>query len=463
MKLTPRQKRAAHKDYVQRGIALWWRVGRGKTRITYKSFATVAKRRVKDGHRPAFIVVARREAFYDWENEANKCGLDWTFIKLETEDDLFAGMLSSKPVVYLVSHGKLSKLADAIIESAYRFDAIAYDEGWLYKNPSTHHCKAAHKISEAIGRASILSGSAMTARDLTDIYGQLFAINKHDCLARTLTEFRTRYMYRFAINPTAATQAVAWRNARGAAERVGSRVRSRCSVNFKSGDQRRIVHAVRVIPPSSVQVRAFQELREWFELEHKGHRIELKNTPSVITKCQQVSDGMVNMDGRCLSIKSEKMDYLVGILRELMEAGEKVVIWCAFKRSVTRILQRLQTVFKKLGIYTMMGGTAFDVKGWQKNGRIAIATEASGSSVNHFKDCAYAIYYSMSFKWHDLQQSRGRTNRADSKHRTCFYYYLQTKESLDAMVYRAALTSGKREAEFIQKAGVKVWLKNQRN
>lgn len=459
--LTPRQQRAAHKDYVRGGIALWHRVGAGKTRVLYKSFATVANRVAKrEGRVSRFVVVCRREAFFDWENEATKCSLNWKFVQLETPDDIYQGSLSRIPVVYLVSHGKLAKLRDCIVDEAHSIDAVAYDEGWLYKNPSTHHCKAANKISIAVGRASILSGSVMTARDLTDIYGQLTAINKHQCLARTLTEFRSRFMYRFSINPTASTQAIAWRNARGAAKRIAKRVRPITSVFMRRSATRNVVSDIRRIPASVAQTRAFQQLREWFELEHKGQRIELKNTPSVITKCQQVSDGIVNMDGRYSKIQSGKLLYLTGVLRELVEAGEKIVVWCAFRRSVRHVLQALQKAFPRIGIYPMCGGMAFDHAGWTRDGRIAVATEASGSSVNYFKDCAYAIYYSMSFKWHDLQQSRGRTDRHDSAHSTCYYYYFQTEGSLDPMVYRAAHTSGKRESEFVQEAGVKVWLKS---
>lgn len=456
--MTARQERAARKDFARKGTAIWHRVGAGKTRITYRSFAMVAKR-VEGVAR--FVVVCRREAFFDWKNEAAKCGLDWTFVELEHENDIYSGMVSKRTVVYLISHGKLARFKRLLVSEAYLFAAIAYDEGWLYKNPTTHHCKAANRISEAIGRASILSGSIMTARDLTDIYGQLTAINKHHSLGRTLTSFRSRFMYSFTINPTSQTQAIAWRNGRGAAKRIARFVRPISSVYFKGGFQRKVIHDIRRIDPTPTQVRAFRSLREWFELEHKNKRIELNNTPSVITKCQQVSDGKVNMgNGKYVAIKSSKLEYMVGVLRELMEQGSKVVIWCAFKRSVRYVLQRLQKTFPKLGVYPMMGGTRFDVRGWQRNGRIAVATEASGSSVNHFKDCAYGIYYSMSFKWHDLQQSRGRTNRTDSAHRTCYYYYLQTQESLDGMVYRAAHTSGRRESEFIQEAGVKAWIEN---
>lgn len=461
MKLSARQKRAAVKCYNRKGIALWRRVGTGKTRIAYKHFAMIAKLKVDGAAK--FLVVCRREAFFDWENEAKKCHLDWRFVVVDEEDDLYAKHRMAKPTVYLVSHGMLRKLEITLVGYSIYLDAVAYDEGWLYKNPTTHHCKAANKISAAIGNACILSGSVMTARDQTDIYGQLYAINKHHCLARTLTEFRSKFMYRFKINPDGRTEAAVWRNRKGSAKRIADRVRPIASVYFPSNTQRRVVTDTRRIPASRDQLSAFTELRDFYELCLKGERMLLKNAPSVITKCQQVSDGWVNLNGTPHEIKSAKMDYLKGLVRELLEGGEKVVIWTAFKRSAELVLQSLQKSFRREAnsFYLMHGGHKFDVAGWRRNGKVAIATEASGSSVNHFSNCAYAIYYSMSFRWQDLQQSKGRTDRADSSHKTCYYYFLQTRDSLDSMVFRAAHTSGKREAEMIDLVKLKTWLATQ--
>lgn len=108
----------------------------------------------------------------------------------------------------------------------------------------------------------------------------------------------------------------------------------------------------------------------------------------------------------------------------------------------------------------MVGGRKFDHEGWHRDGQVAIATEDCGVSFNHFKDCALAIYYSMTFKWLSLQQSKGRTDRKDSKHSTCKYLFLQTRGSMDAHIYNVVNKSRSSEQELIN--NLKGWINGSR-
>lgn len=456
MELSPRQLKTATRLFRINGGAVWWRVGEGKTRITYKYFAMIAKS-LPAGVVPRFVVVCRREAFGDWKKEMKKIGLKWRTKAIEHEDDVF-DVKADKPLIYLLSHGKLSRMVEELIECSGAIFGVAYDEGFLYKNPSTDHCKSANKLSTKVGHAIILSGSMMTARDLTDVYGQLYAVNKHSCLARTLTEFRSRYMFKFQIRPGANSHAAKFTAARGAGKRVASRIANCSSIYLPRNSERRIVTDIHSIKPTAAQSRCFDELRQFFELELRGRMLELKNAPSVITKCQQISDGWVKMEDSTLSVAASKMEYLLAQIAELIASGERVIVWCAFRHTVNIILQQLQKKLPSVNAYGFHGGMSFDSKGWAKNGQVAVGTTASGSSVNHFEQVATAIYYSHSFGWLAMQQSRGRTDRKASKHRVCQYHYLQTKGSLDSFVYRLVMKSERMERELITNT-VNAWLK----
>jgi hypothetical protein len=117
------------------------------------------------------------------------------------------------------------------------------------------------------------------------------------------------------------------------------------------------------------------------------------------------------------------------------------------------ILQELQAEFR---CYLMMGGTKFNLEGWELDGQVAIATEESGVSFNHFKDCRLAIFYSICFKWLALQQAKGRTDRKDSKHKECHYVFLHTNGSLDKYIYHTVMKSKNNEQELI--ANLKGWI-----
>lgn len=413
-----------------------------------------------------FVVVCRREAFVDWQEEAQKCRLPWTVV--DFEKDLCR---SANTKVWLVSHGMLSGLLDQLVAQKHLIEAVCYDEGFLYKNKQTLHCQAANILSSRIEKAAIISGNMMTAKNLEDVFGQLYAIYKNEWVARTLTEFRTKYMFGFQIDPINRPNALVYTGKRGATKLVAMKVKRIASVYFPSDTDRKIVQSIRNIYPTDQQQSLMERLKQEYFVSLKGKDLELRNAPSLITKCQQISDGFLKMgkvydlehneleDGPIIEFKSAKLFYLIQEVAELVSCGEKVVIWCAFKQSVQIVLQSLQTHLKGIKSYGFYGTKKFDIAGWRRNGQVAVGTEASGSSVNHFANCAYAIYYSMDFHWLHLNQSQGRTNRGKgSTHPTCYYYYLHTRTSLDSLVYRTAVDSGAKEKQLIDLTQLKQWL-----
>lgn len=447
---------------VNDGGAIWHKVGEGKTRIAYAWFATIAKN-YTGATAPIFIVVCRREAFDDWMNEAIK--LDLGYITCDYEK--FVGKNKSKtPRVLLVSHGMLHKLLDDIADWGSSILAITYDEGYLYKRVSSLHCKAARKLSLHIGAAAILSGSMMTARNPEDIYGQLYAIGCEAVLADTLTRFRSKYMHSLNIGDQWTPKIIRVKRADAMSD-ISRRIRSVASVYFPKS-RRKARHIISDVRPSAEQWKYMGLLRDDYYLEIGGRHLDLKSAPALTIKCQQISDGFLvvkekKFDGTLtesvFEVRSKKLEKLVSLVVELVSAGERPVVWVAFRRSVSIVLQRLQKEGFKC--YALYGGKKFDNRGWQQDGQVAICTEDSGSSFNHFSQCAYGIYYSMSWKWLSLQQSRGRHDRKDSKHSTCYYYYLHTEGSLDRSVYDSAVKSQSEEQNLIDLTqAAQSWLRN---
>lgn len=459
--LTPRQAKAVTKLLSLPSGALWWRVGTGKTRVLLYIFAMIAK--LDSNHCHNFVVICRRAAFHDWIDEVKKLKLKWN--TYATDDlELYYRSMPLRTTIYFVSHGMLTrKTGEQLNQYASTISGIAYDEGFLFKNPASQHTKVANGLSKKICRSYILSGSIMTARDLTDVFGQLYAINCHTILGRTLTDFRTEYMTKLQIGayPMLVPR-------KGASNKIAVKVRPVCSVFFPKDGQREILQSVQKINASPVQLEYLQQLKQEWAVVLKGEdgkeeTLEFKNAPSLIVKAQQISDGWLKSpNGTVVRFDSPKLDMLIDKIRELILCGEgQIIVWCAFRHSVERVLQRLQNEndLRKLTSIGMHGGLAFDIDRWNRNGSIAVATCASGSSVNHFSQCSHAIYYSQDFKWLNLQQSMGRTDRHNSVHTKCFYHFLHTKSSLDSFVYRTVQASRKAEVELIDYAKLKQWIR----
>jgi hypothetical protein len=174
-------------------------------------------------------------------------------------------------------------------------------------------------------------------------------------------------------------------------------------------------------------------------------------------KAQQIANGWcLDKEGHFLNIKSNKLEKLQDELESLLSAGERVIVWCAFRHDVEML--RAFLPFKTV---SFVGGQSFDHDQWRHDDvRICIGTEANGSAVNHFANCRYAIYFSCSVKWKEMQQSRGRTDRKNSAHNICYYKYLAVADSFDKEVYQTAMGSGRAE-QFLVRLSTKLasWLK----
>ena len=206
------------------------------------------------------------------------------------------------------------------------------------------------------------------------------------------------------------------------------------------------------------QRKLLTELKETAAIEGA---FELKNMANIVTKAQQISDGWLKADdGNVKHFESGKVNRLEALVEELLQTEYKMVVWCAFREDINR-LAHLTDLFK-VKVATLQSGEVFDSTLWQRAScRICLATEASGSSVNHFAQVPYAIYFSQDFKWHSLQQSAGRHTRRSSLHSVAYNIFLHSdKPSLDAQVYWTVRKSMHSEKSFIQALDVKQWIES---
>jgi hypothetical protein len=227
----------------------------------------------------------------------------------------------------------------------------------------------------------------------------------------------------------------------------------------KKGERER-VESILKVRPTEEQLAYLKELKETMAIEGK---FELSNALSIVQKGQQISNGWLKgEDGGVEYFPSNKVDRCVALIQELLASDQKqVVVWCAYRQDIAR----LRTALDEEGggttdrIATMQSGETFDAEGWTKGKyAICLATEASGSSVNHFAQVPNAIYFSQDFKWLNMQQSQGRTDRASSEHPICFYTFLHTEKTPDSRVYYTVKGAAASERSFIHQFDVAAWL-----
>lgn len=203
-----------------------------------------------------------------------------------------------------------------------------------------------------------------------------------------------------------------------------------------------------MVPLTKSQRRIVREFKEhYLALLQDDVEVEIKTAMELVHRVSQTSNGWFRDDERTYyPVESNKVRACVASVEELICAGERVLVWCAFRHDI-KVL-RAALAYESM---EMLGGVPFDINRWKdSNTKVCFATEASGSSVNHFQDVAYVKYFSMSPRWFDLQQSMLRTDRKGSTHPTCHYEFFFTEGTFDRVIYNHAHSSGREESSFIK-------------
>lgn len=443
----PEQQTAYEKLVAEGGGIVWMRVGEGKTRPALMAASQIAS---NDGY-PAILVVARRAAFYDWEQEIATLQLGVDVIELEQWQP---NKLLNCQTVFLISEGKVfHPLTQDLIRSMHMnrmIGCIILDEGWLYKNPKAQKHLAVRRYAE-LHPTILLSGSIMTARNIMDIYGQVAAVGRARTLAFTKTKFQQQFMLGVG-NPGGWTD---WVPKRGVYASIMEKIAPFTHIYMPDVARVETKVVITKVKPYDKQLAYIKELKETAAIEG---RFELTNMGNIITKAQQISDGWIKSSDETIEwFPSTKVNRLDLYLEELMETEFKVVVWCAFREDI----KRLMPIALKHSLYvaTLQSKEKFDIEAWKNPAcRICLATEASGSSINHFAQVPYGIYFSQDFKWHSLQQSSGRHTRRSSKHTVAYNIFLHTEKSLDAQVHYTVKQSQYSEKSFIKQMAVRQWI-----
>jgi hypothetical protein len=395
----------------------WWKIGEGKSRVALGWMWW------KWSHTDEIIhplIVCSPEAARQWQDEIELVGLEDrirpTFLSY--------GMLSRKNAI---------RVLNRLLERSNP-DCVVLDELWLYKNPKSQRSLAAQQLARdyhIIG----LSGSMITARNIEDLYGQASAVGLGKEIASSLTDFRSQY----CLEITNYAGFIERTPKKGAVVAIQEKLREHIHVYFPKE-----VREIRDIP---VRVEATGEqdkvrhqlIKEYYleiqdtDNEEERFELEIKNGATLLIKLQQISDGFLHDSaGGYISIKSNKLHRLIQQVKELLDGGERVLVWFGFRHSIKEALKLSN--FETTLLYS---GEHFDASKWSTGkARVCYATIGSGASLNDFSHTRYALIYSTSYSFRAFEQARGRTNRKSSPHSICYYYLYQTVDFPDRTVYK---------------------------
>ena len=171
-------------------------------------------------------------------------------------------------------------------------------------------------------------------------------------------------------------------------------------------------------------------------------RRHLIDAPIILTKLlrlQEMTGGAGHDEvGDTVDFQRDKMDILRGLLEDLREGQEKVIIFARFKWEMNTIQNELGvTLAIRGGVSHQRRKEVVRIFRTSKDPVVLLIQIASGEALDGLQDdCSHAIFYSTDYSWDHYVQARGRLDRMGQDTPITFYH-LHMVNTIDKIGYKA--------------------------
>lgn len=324
------------------------------------------------------------------------------------------------------------------------FGTLICDESTRVKNVRAKRSKAVYEIARKCEYRYIMTGSPIT-RDLSDIYGQCYVLDRGNKLGTSYWKFLNRFFTPLDYGPGQR----GWVPKRGSLEKVRSvispmvfsRRREECiSLPGKTYIE------VPVKPSQRIQ-QLTKEILDYWSLGEQ----EFFNALAVDMALRQINCGFI------LGDQAEEFDsnkYAV-MLELIEEAGdEQVVVWTNFVKEQERVMSVLRD--NGISCEAIRGSTPSDIRTQylddfetKKFQVIVISEQVGAYGLNQLQHASLVIYSSNSYDLELRKQSEDRTYRA-GRTTKCVYYDLVTEGSIEEHILRLLKKKYQVSKQFIR-------------
>ena len=329
--------------------------------------------------------------------------------------------------VYAINRENVPWLVD-YLGDRWPFDMVVIDELSSFKNHQAKRFKALRKVLGRIRRIVGLTGTP-APNGLTDLWPQIYLLDKGERLGRTVGAYRARYFRPDRMNGHIV---YSYRLQEGAEDAIHAKLADLC-MSLKKEDYLdlpgQIYENVELTPPAALlkQYKQFERERIMENLDESGDIVAL-NAASLTGKLLQFANGAIyDTDGGVHELHGIKLDAL----EELIEAanGEPVLVFYAYKHDRDRIRQRIDC--RELS-------TSADIDAWnRKEIPVAIAHPASlAYGVNLQEGGSIIAWYGLTWSSELYAQANERLNRPGQT-KVCRIYHLILKGTMDEAVLEA--------------------------
>ena len=168
-----------------------------------------------------------------------------------------------------------------------------------------------------------------------------------------------------------------------------------------------------------------------------------------------MSDSNMTNQYKTDGIKSVKLDALLELVEQILDAEETVCIFTRFERMQRLIIQEFSSKLKNIAISSVNGSMSKEerfeqVEMFKENKtKILVMTEAGNSGIS-LSTCKNLIEYEPALSYADQTQRRGRVKRADSVSKISNIYQLIVENSWDEIQLKIINKKQKYDSDIIK-------------
>jgi SNF2 family DNA or RNA helicase len=335
--------------------------------------------------------------------------------------------------VVVMNDDKLAVLEESIL----KWSPLVYigDESHRFRGVSTARGKSMRKVAWRAKYVRLLTGTP-TVNNVGNLWGQFVAIDK-ELWGKSFSRFASRYLIRDSMFPSKVLGVLHADELRRMVESCASIV-SRNEVFGQ--DQWQVV--VRNVELPTKARKLYQDLvKEWVveNALEKQETIDVTHTLKRMTRLQQLTSGfIVDEQGNQHKVHSAKTDLVMNDLEEIIESGEKVVVFHKFTAEGKELYERSVKQFGLGRVFRIAG----DVSGKQRETSISlfnsskeagvfiVQTQAGGIGIS-LASALHVFFVSQSFSYDVEEQARDRVYSPGCGRCVTFY---RTANSIDGYV-----------------------------
>lgn len=413
----------------------------GKTRVALAYLLSRAER---------ILVVGRINFIEVWSREATALGSATPlFIGAGRSVTAQAGVLrSAGGGVFATNYEAYWRepLRSAILK--WQPDAVVLDEAHGIKHAGSRQSRFAHLLADRpfVRYRLALTGTPIT-NGLQDAYS-LYRFIDPSVFGRRWIDFERRYIVRGGYE---MREIKGYRNEAEAQRLIAATsyrvLRSAC---FDLPPTQNTVVPID-LSLSSRRVYADLKRHSIAQLAEAKGTVVARIALTAILRLQQLTSGhCTTEEGHVVDIGDEKLSACEELVDDLLAGGEKVVVFCRFRRDYQRVTARLN----QHGVDALTGETPPKARRrllpggrWEAKNPIIVCQIDVGSLGIDLSAASAAVFYSTGFKLDSFEQAKDRLQGL-AQTKQVGYYYLVAKQTVDEKVY-AALAAKQRVADFL--------------